>query len=87
MPDRAMCHEVARFFSERLNMEVSSFDEDLFETGALDSLTFVDLVLYLEQEYGLHIGSDELEPEYFRSIGKIAAFAAAHSSLKKIGAA
>jgi len=29
--------------------------EDLFETGALDSMVFVDLVLYLEQQFDIQI--------------------------------
>jgi len=87
MADRALCDEVVAFFSERLNIGVSSFDEDLFETGVLDSLSFVDLVLHLERQFEISITADELEPENFRSVRKIAAFAAARSGLKKVGAA
>ncbi len=85
--DRALYDEITRFFAERLNVSVPSVDADLFETGILDSLTFVDLVLYLEQEFGLKIGAEELELENFRSVEKIAAFAAARAGLQKAGAA
>jgi acyl carrier protein len=87
MPDLALYDKVGTFFSERLNVSVSSYDADLFETGILDSLTFVDLVLYLEQEFDVRVGGDELELENFRSVEKIAAFAAAHSGLNHVGAA
>jgi len=86
MPDKVLCDEVARFFSERLNVSVSSPDTDLFETGILDSLSFVDLLFYLEQEFGLQVSPEELELETFRSLGRIASFVAARS-LKKVSAA
>ena len=87
MQDQGLYDEIARFFAERLSINVSSADTDLFETGILDSLTFVDLVLYLEQEFGIRIGAEELELENFRSIEKIAAFAATHTGMEKAGAA
>jgi len=87
MPDQALYEEVARFFSERLNMAVSRADEDLLDNGILDSLAFVDLLLYLEQQFDIRIAADELELEDFRSIGKIAGLVAAHLGLKTAGAA
>lgn len=87
MPDPGLYDEVARLFAERLNIGVSSLDQDLFAAGILDSLTFVDLVLHLEQQFDIHIAADDLELENFRSVEKIAAFVAAHSSLKRVGAA
>lgn len=87
MPDQALFNEVGRFFSDRLNVGISSPDEDLFETGILDSLTFVDLVLYLEEQFDVRVGADDMEPENFRSVAKIAAFVAAHSGMNRVGAA
>ncbi len=94
MPDQALYDEVTRFFAERLNISVSSHDEDLFESGILDSLTFVDLVAHLEQQFDIRIAADELELDDFRSVERIAGFVASHTGLKasrtglkKVGAA
>ena len=65
-----------KFFLERVHIEVPSVNTDLFETGALDSLAFVDLLLYMEQEFGVKVSFDELELDNFRSIKKIAEFMA-----------
>jgi methoxymalonate biosynthesis acyl carrier protein len=83
MPEQVLYDQIASFFSERLNLSVSSYSEDLFETGALDSMAFVDLVMHLEQQFGIRISSDELEPDNFQSIAKIAFFVAAHNNLKR----
>ncbi|HXI42661.1 MAG TPA: acyl carrier protein [Bryobacteraceae bacterium] len=83
MPDEILYHQIAAFFSERLNLTVSSPAEDLFETGVLDSLAFVDLVMYLEQQFDIRISTDEMEPDNFRSVATIAGFVAAHNRLKR----
>jgi D-alanine--poly(phosphoribitol) ligase subunit 2 len=65
-----------KYFLERVHIEVPSVDTDLFEAGALDSLAFVDLLLYMEQEFGIKVSFDDLELDNFRSINKIAEFLA-----------
>jgi acyl carrier protein len=69
---------VARFFSGTLNLDVPSADADLFETGILDSLAFVELLLHLEKEFGVTVEAGDLEVENFRSIAHIAEFVTAH---------
>jgi len=83
MPDQILYDQISAFFSERLHLTVSSPAEDLFETGALDSMAFVDLVMHLEQQFDIRISTDEMEPDNFRSVGKIAAFVAAHDRLER----
>jgi len=63
-----------KFFLERVHIEVPSVNTDLFETGALDSLAFVDLLLYMEQEFGITVSLEEVELDTFRSVEKIAEF-------------
>ncbi len=68
-------HErVARLFATRLHIEVASMDTDLFDTGALDSLGFVELLVQLENEFGLRASPEDLELKNFRSISSIADF-------------
>ena len=49
-------------------------DEPLLETGILDSLGVLDLVGFLEQEFVCEIDDEELLPENFESINRIADF-------------
>lgn len=63
-----------KFFLERVHIEIPSVDTDLFETGALDSLGFVELLLYMEQEFGITVPLEEVEFDTFRSVKKIAEF-------------
>lgn len=72
-------HErITALFLEKLNLEVPSADADLLKTGVLDSLHFVELLLHLEQEFGIKIALDELELDHFCSVTKIADFVASY---------
>lgn len=61
-------------FTNRLNLEVPSVETDLVETGALDSLTLIDLLLSLEQEFGVSVSLEEVAIDNFRSISSIAQY-------------
>ena len=65
---------VAAIFESGLHLEVPSHDTDLFETGVLDSLAFVELLLQLERQFGVTTSVDDLEVATFRSISSIADF-------------
>ena len=65
---------IANLFSTALNLDVPSIDSDLFETGVLDSLAFVDLLFHLEQEFGVSTSVDDMEVDNFKSIACIANF-------------
>src|SRR5206468_558781 len=65
---------IGKIFEDKLHLVVPSVDTDLFETGGLDSLALVELLLELETEYGLKISLEDLELQNFRSIVSIAGF-------------
>ena len=68
---------VASFFSERLHVDVPLYDADLVQTGVLDSLALVELILFIEQEFRFEVPLDEID--HFRSISSIAALIAGSS--------
>jgi D-alanine--poly(phosphoribitol) ligase subunit 2 len=75
MPDVLdIAARIQQFLSVRLHLDIPSADMDLFETGALDSLAFVELLFHLEREFGIRVSLDELELDHFRTIGRIAQF-------------
>ena len=65
---------IAAIFSDALHLEIESFETDLFDSGVLDSMAFVELLLHLEREFGLTTSVDDLAAENFRSITCIADF-------------
>jgi len=70
----ALKARITRLFAERLNLEVPSADTDLFESGALDSMAFVELLARLEAEFGIDVALGDIAMDNFRSIERIACF-------------
>jgi methoxymalonate biosynthesis acyl carrier protein len=78
MPDAsALREQVADVFLRSLNLDVPSPDTDLFETGLLDSLAFVELLVAIERDFGVTTSVEDLEVDNFRSIARIAEFVTA----------
>jgi acyl carrier protein len=46
-------------------------DESLFESGTLDSFALPDLVLALEQEYGISIPDADMNPRKFETLTRM----------------
>lgn len=68
---------ISHILAASLQRDVPSVETDLFETGAIDSLAFVELLLHLEREFGLKVTVEDLEIDHFRTIRRIAEFVTA----------
>ena len=63
---------VITIFREELKIDVPAPDVDVIETGMLDSLGLVTLVVALEQRCNVQIPFETLEVDDFRTVGSIA---------------
>ena len=73
MSDPAM--DVGRLHAlilEHLHVDVPSPDVDLLESGVLDSLQLVDLLLLIEQHFGQRIPIETIDLDDLRSLGRLA---------------
>ena len=64
-------------FANVLNLDVPSDDTDLLNSGLLDSLALVELLLHIEATFGLELELEEFEVDHFRSLRTIGATVAA----------
>jgi D-alanine--poly(phosphoribitol) ligase subunit 2 len=62
---------VHRIFRDGLELDVE-VDTDVIAGGLLDSLAFVQLLVSLEEEFGLEVNLAEMEIEDFSSVSRIA---------------
>jgi len=49
-------------------------DDNLFSTGLVNSLFAMQLVLYVEKEFGIQVGNEDLDVENFKSLNAINGF-------------
>lgn len=64
--------DIRAVLREHLAIMVDSPDVDLLEAGLIDSIGLVELILQLEDRFGVTLPMDTLEIDDFRSINKIA---------------
>ncbi len=57
-----------------INSSSFAADIDLIDSGLLDSLALVSLIMELEQAYGIEVSYETLEVDQFRTIDSIVTF-------------
>ncbi len=82
----ALKDRIRSLFVEQMSLDVPSHDTDLLETGLLDSMGLVDLLMHIEKAFGLTIGLEDLDVEDFRSVTSIAAVVGTRIQAKNAGA-
>ena len=63
---------IIEIFSERFETRLGSDQTDLLETGLVDSVRIVELVLEIEQRFGVNLPFEELEIDDFRTVLRLA---------------
>ena len=64
--------QITDIFAERFETRLESLQVDLLETGLVDSVKIVELVLEIEQRFGVSLPFEELEIEDFRTVPRLA---------------
>ena len=59
-------------------------DSPLLESGVIDSLGMLDVVAFLEESFNIKVLDEELVPENFADINRMAAFAERKQSQSRV---
>ena len=71
---------VTAIIRDALHTEVDDPDRDLIEDSVLDSLAVVELLFEIERALNVQLALDEIEIDDFRSVRRIARFAASRTA-------
>jgi acyl carrier protein len=72
-----MRDEIRKYLSQSLLIDFGGNvddETDLFEAGLMDSYAFVELVSFLERQYGMEVSEDELYSSELTSLAGIERF-------------
>ena len=61
-------------------------DDNLFESGIVNSLFAIQLLTFIEKTFAIEVDSDDLDMKNFRSLNATAAFVSAKTASHAIGA-
>jgi acyl carrier protein len=65
---------VKRFILSSINITHLGDDDDLFESGIVNSLFAVQLMTFIEKTFAIEVGMDDLDIENFKSLNAATAF-------------
>ena len=80
----SLTSQLTSLFLDQLNVEVPAPDTDLIETGLLDSMKLVELLVQIEQQFGLRIELERIEIDDLRSVTGIARMIGAAAPLATV---
>lgn len=73
---------VREFINRSINIDAFGDDENLFESGIVNSLFAVELTTFVESRFGVEVGPDDLDIANFQSIRATADFVARKTAAK-----
>lgn len=59
------------FISKSINIHNISADEDLFDSGIVNSLFSIQLITFIEKTFDIRITSDDLDMDNFKSVNAV----------------
>jgi len=73
--EQANIKEIVReFISSSINFANWKDDENLFETGLVNSLFAVQLMTFIEKTFAIEVGPEDLDIENFKSLNAMTVF-------------
>ncbi len=77
---------VTRFLLSSINIAKLNDEDDLFESGIVNSLFAVQLMTFLEKTFLMEVGMDDLDIENFKSVNATTAFVMRKKGWQRAGA-
>jgi acyl carrier protein len=81
-PENAVKDTVKRFILSSINIAHLGDDDNLFESGVVNSLFAVQLMTFIEKSFAIEVGMDDLDIENFKSLNAATAFVARKNGLR-----
>ncbi len=74
MDHQGCMNRIREFLGQFISAEDVGPDDDLFASGMLNSLFAMQMVLYVEKEFGVKVANEDLDLENFKSLNAMTAF-------------
>lgn len=78
MTASAIEHTLLQFLSDATGQTGLTVADDLITAGIVDSLTMMDLLVFIEAQFRIELGFDELTPATFESVRALAVVVEGH---------
>ena len=72
--EKGIKETVKRFILSSISITKLDDDDNLFESGIVNSLFAVQLMTFIEKTFAIEVGSDDLDIENFKSLNAMTTF-------------
>jgi methoxymalonate biosynthesis acyl carrier protein len=72
---------IHRFVSKCTNIKMMDEDEDLFDSGIVNSLFSIQLISFIEKSFDIKVTADDLDMDNFKSINAVYNFVKRRQSI------
>jgi methoxymalonate biosynthesis acyl carrier protein len=62
---------IREFILDNVSVATVADDEDIFAAGLVRSMFVMQLVIFIEQEFGVSVTGEDLQFEYFTTVSRI----------------
>jgi methoxymalonate biosynthesis acyl carrier protein len=62
---------IKEFFSKSINISALDEEEDLFDSGIVNSLFYIQLVTFIEKNFLITVTTDDLDMQNFKSVNAV----------------
>ena len=76
MTEQPIKHRISDYFARSLHAAEVADEADIFASGLVNSLFALQIVLFVEKEFGIRVDNEDLELDNFRSVNALAGFVA-----------
>jgi acyl carrier protein len=73
---KAILKELSAGFAEIFRIDAPTAETDLIDEGILDSFQFVELLVFLDQRFGLKVQLDDVDLDDLRTLNRLASLVA-----------
>ena len=80
--EKGIRETVKRFILSSISIAKLDDDDNLFESGIVNSLFAVQLMTFLEKTFAIEVGMDDLDIENFKSLNATTAFVLQKNGLR-----
>jgi len=67
-------NDIKNFLSDHINIEELQLDEDIFQSGYVNSLFAMQLVMFVEKKFGIKVENEDLEITNFNTVSNLSTF-------------
>lgn len=67
-------NDIKNFLSDHINIEELQLNEDIFQSGYVNSLFAMQLVMFVEKKFGIEVENEDLEITNFNTVGNLSTF-------------